>query len=55
MSNYIAAIKKSNISTTFQPHLQLYGSICNLFSFFVSLIEKKKLASVYKLKCLFLY
>jgi hypothetical protein len=24
MSNYIASIKKSNISTTFQPHLQLY-------------------------------
>ena len=24
MSNYIAAIKKSNISTTFQPHLQQY-------------------------------
>jgi len=24
MSNYIASIKKSNISTIFQPHLQLY-------------------------------
>jgi len=24
MSNYIASFKKSNISTTFQPHLQLY-------------------------------